>query len=148
MATFVLKNAFVGLGSSAAWKDHTQFVRSVALTHEAETQDETAMGDNSRSSLGALKSWAVEIELNADFASTDMDEDINTKLGQTPTSGGAGYWVTISPTTAVVSATNPRYYGRGLLTSYGPVSGTVGDVATHSLSIMGVGDLNRSTTAT
>jgi len=135
VATFVLKNAEVHLGASTDNRI-TENVVSVAITHEAETQDETAMGDNSRSSLGGLKSWSVEIEALQDFAAGVMDADINTLVGTS-----ANFYS--RPTTAAVGATNPSYSGIVIVTSYGPIGGTVGDAAKVSISCLGKGDLNR-----
>lgn len=145
MATFILKNAYVSLGTTASANDLTNYVRAVAVTHEAETQDDTCMGDDSRSHLGALKNWSAEIEFNADYSTTTLEKTLSTKLGQTPTSSGAGFWLEVRPTTVATTATNPEYEGRAMLVSYGPISGTVGDLATHSVSLIGVGDLTRST---
>lgn len=136
MATFILKNCYLELGGTT-FTDHTV---SVALTHEGETQDETAMGDNSRSYLGGLKNWSAEIEFLQDFAAGSVDATINALVG----TSGAFY---CRPTTAAVGATNPSYSGVVIVTSYPPISGTVGDVAKASVSCLGKGDLTRGTTA-
>lgn len=143
MGTFILKNAYVSLGTTAKSNDLSQYVRAVAVTHEAETQDDTYMGSDSRHHIGALKNWAVEVEFTADYATTSLEKTLSTKLGQGPTSSGAGFWVEIRPEATIATSANPEYEGRAMLVSYGPVSGAIGDMATHSASFVGVGDLDR-----
>jgi len=148
MAAFCLQDAYIGYttgSSTGAINNMSSYVRSVALAQEAEAQDETAMGDNSRYSLGGLKSWAMSLEMNQDFAST---------LGPGSThffgtlSGSTSVWWRVRPTTSAVAATNPEYRGYAMLVSASPVSGTVGDLAITSLEFVGIGDLTRGTSYT
>jgi len=137
VATFVFKNAEVHLGASTGNRI-TANVVSVTVTQDVETQDETAMGDNSRSYLGGLKTWSVELEVLQDFAAGVLDADITTIMG----TSGRFY---CRATTGAVGATNPSYSGVVICQSYTPVSGTVGDVAKASISLIGKGDLTRDT---
>ena len=138
MATEVLKNAFVEFDSV----DLSAFVRSVTLSYEAETQDDTAMGDDTRSNIGGLFSWSAEVEFNQDYSSGAVDDTLFGKVGSTAT-------LKIRKDAGAVSSTNPTYSGDAVLTSYPPIGGSVGDVHTTTASFSPGGSnptLTRSTT--
>lgn len=134
MATFAFTDASVVINSV----DHSDHVRSVTINTEAEDLEDTAMGDTYRSRIGGLKDWSVDIEVNQDFAATEWDASIFSILGTVVT-------ITVKPTSAAVSATNPSYSGSVLVTEYNPLDGSVGDLATSSVSWPGAGTLTRAT---
>jgi len=109
--------------------DMTNYVRSITFTAESETQDDTAMGDNWRSVVGGLKNGTIDVEFNADFDTTAVDDTLWAVLGTSAA-------FEIRPTTSAVGVTNPKWSGVGLITNYTPVTGTVGDLATHTVSIV------------
>jgi len=125
MSTEILKNAFVEFDGT----DLSQFVRSVTLSYEAETQDDTAMGDDTRSNIGGLFNWSAEVEMNQDFSSSAVDDTLFSKVGSTGT-------IKIRKDAGTVSSTNPTYSGDALLTSYPPIGGSVGDAHTTSASFV------------
>ena len=150
MATIVLKDAHFAYStgttsaSTGAQSDLSAFVRSIAIAEECETQDETAMGDNSRYALGGLKSWAISVEMNQDFATTaGYPGALDSIIGST-----IPWWQVRADAATTVCSTNPEYRGYGMLTSIGPISGSVGDLATVAIEIVGIGDLTRGTTTT
>lgn len=135
MASFVFTDAVVTINSVAL----SGAVRSATLNVEADVQEDTAMGDTYRSKLGGLKDWTLELEFNQDFAASQIDATLWPLLGTTTT-------VKIKPTSAATSATNPEYSGTALLSEYPPLDGSVGDVATVSVTFEGAGALTRATT--
>ncbi len=137
MTTEVLTDARVEYDSV----DLSAFVTAVTLTYESEAQDDTAMGDLTRSNLGGLKNWAAEVEFNQDFAAGGPDATLFAKLGLIAN-------LKIRKTTAAISATNPEYSGDALLTSYPPFGNTVGDKATTSASFVPGGASNTLARAT
>lgn len=134
MASFAFTDASVVINAV----DLSDHVRSVTLNVEAEDLEDTAMGDTFRSRIGGLKDWSVDIEFNQDFASSEVDATIFTILGTVVT-------VTVKPTSAAVSTTNPSYSGSVLISEYNPLDGSVGDLATTSVSWPGAGTLTRAT---
>lgn len=134
MATFAFTDASVVINSV----DLSDHVRSVTINVEAEDLEDTAMGDAFRSRIGGLKDWSVDIEFNQDFASSEVDATIWPLLGTTTT-------ITIRPTSSPVGPTNPSYSGSVLVSEYNPLDGSVGDLATTSVSWPGAGALTRST---
>ena len=147
MASFTLKDAFVGFttsASTAGYSNISPFVRSVTLGIEADAPEDTAMGDDWRSYISAgLKNWAVSLEFVQSFSSAAHP-------------GGAKLWNTLGstavswrvrPTTAAASATNPEYRGAGLGLSMGPVDGSVGDAAQMNYEIQGISTLTYGTSS-
>lgn len=134
MAEFVFTDASVVINAV----DLSDHVRQVTLNYSAELQDDTAMGDDTRSRIGGLKDWSMELEFNQDFAAAEVDVTLFPLVGST-------FTVTLKPTSAAVSATNPSYSGTGILESYPPLGGSVGDLATTSVTIQAAGTLTRAT---
>ncbi len=134
MASFAFTNAFVSVNAV----DLSTFVRSVTLNVEAEDLEDTAMGDTFRSRIGGLKDWSVDLEFNQDFAASAVDVSIFSLLGTVVA-------VIVKPVNAAVAVTNPQYSGNVLVSEYNPLDGSVGDLATTSVSWPGAGALTRAT---
>lgn len=134
MAEFVFTDAFVTIDGV----DLSDHVRSVTVNYSADMQDDTAMGDGTRSRLGGLKDWSVDVEFNQDFASSSVDDTLFPLVG-------TSFVVAVRPTSAARSATNPEYSGTGILESYPPLGGAVGDLSTSSITIQSAGTLSRLT---
>lgn len=135
MPVMVLKNAYV-LINAVNLSDH---VKSVTINYAAEILEKTAMSANSKQRIAGLKDWSVDVELNQDFAAASVDATLF------PLVGAAAFAIEIRPDAGVVSATNPKYTGNALLESYPPISGSVGELATVSITLQGDGDLTRAT---
>lgn len=134
MANVVLTNAFVSLNAV----NLSAFVRSVTLNYAAELQDDTAMGDSARSRIGGLKDWSIQIEFFQDYAAGAVDASLFSLVGTT-------FAVEVRHSGAAASATNPKYTGTGILESYQPVGGAVGENLMAPVVVQGVGSLTRAT---
>ena len=141
MGELCFKNAYVLIGSTGSYTQLSSFCRSITINYAAEMLDRTAMKDDSRSRLAGLKDWSVTLELNQDYAASQVDATLFDYVGSTRKR------INIRPTTAATGAANPRFYGNCLLESYTPVAGSVGDLATVSVTFQGEGDLNRAVTS-
>jgi hypothetical protein len=95
---------------------------SVELPIEVETQDTTAFGATFRTSIAGLQTGSITLEFHQDFGAAAIDSVIYPLLGTNAT-------VTVSPTSASVSSTNPSFTGNFLVTQYSPFSSTIGDLA-------------------
>ena len=133
MANVVLTNAFVSLNAV----NLSAFVRSVTLNYAAELQDDTVMGDSARSRIGGLKDWSIQVEFFQDYAAAAVDETLFTLVGST-------FAVEVRHSGASASATNPKYTGTGILESYQPVGGAVGENLMAPVVVQGVGTLTRA----
>lgn len=105
------------------------FTRSLTLNYEAEMLDDTVMGTTgTRSNRPGLKNWSIEAEFLQDYAAGAVDATLF------PLVGAAAFAIEIRPTSAAVSATNPKYTGNAVLETYPPLSGEVGALGTVSAS--------------
>ena len=134
MATFMLNNASVTINSV----DLSSYVTSVTLSQSADNLEDTAMGDTSRSYIGGLKSGTVDIEFNADFAASKTEATIFPLVGTSTA-------VVIKPVAASVSASNPSYTFNAIVTSWDTLNGSVGEIATHSVSWPITGAITKAT---
>lgn len=135
MATFVSTDAYVSVGG-VDLSDHNI---SAEVTYDAEALDDTAMGDSTRSNAGGLKNWSMALEFFQDYAASKTDATIQPLVGSTTTC------TVRAVSTGGVSATSPNYTGLGLIQSYNPISGNIGDMAKASVTVVAAGDLSRAT---
>lgn len=136
MAFLVLTNAKVTINAV----DLSDHVKQVSIKYSADILEDTAMGAASKSRLGGLKDWSADIEFFQDYATGKIDATLF------PLVGAAPFAISIVPVSATVSPNNPNYNGNCVLGDYSPVSGSVGDLTTVSVTFQGDGDLTRSTT--
>lgn len=135
MATFVFTDAYVSVAST----DLSDHVKSVTLNYSAELQDDTVMGDTTRSRVGGLKDWSVEIEFLQDYAASKVDATLFTLVGSTAA-------LVVRPDNSDgVGATNPNYTGTGVLESYSPMGGSLGEMAATTATFQAAGTLSRAT---
>lgn len=111
---------------------------SVELPIEVEEQDTTAFGAEFRTRIAGLKTGSITLEFHQDFGAAAIDSVLYPLLGTNAT-------VSVSPTSATVSATNPTFSGEFLVTQYSPFSSTIGDLATLSVTWPLNGALTRAT---
>lgn len=134
MAQIVLTDASITINSV----DLSTLANQVTLTYEKEAVESTAFGDTGRRYVGGLQNITVDIEFMQDFASTKVEATVFPLVGTSTT-------IVIKPTSAAVSTTNPTYtISNSYLAAHTPVSGTVGELATTSLSFQG-GSLVKTT---
>ena len=139
MATtpFIFKDAEVTIDGV----DLSDAAITASLTRTPETQDQTAMGDDTRQVLSGLKNWSMDFTFHQDFKVSGGPDAVLQAL-----IGGAAVTVTImSDKTAGVSTSNPKYTGSAVCSSYNPMSGSVGDIAVASATFVAAGDLTRAT---
>ena len=130
----MLSNASITINSV----DLSSYVTSVTLSQSADNLEDTAMGDTSRSYIGGLKSGSVDIEFNADFAAAKTEATIFPLVGTSTA-------VVIKPVDANVSVTNPSYSFNAVVTEWDTLNGSVGEIATHSISWPITGAITKAT---
>ena len=127
MAVFVLTDASVTVNSV----DLSTYVTSVTLNYEKDSVEVTAMGSSGHTFTGGLQNISLDVTFNQDFAATKVAATLDALIGLTTT-------VVVKPTTAAVSATNPSYtISNAFLAGTQPVAGSVGDLASMSVSFTG-----------
>lgn len=127
MAVFVLKDAAVTVNSV----DLSDYVTSLTLNYETDSVEVTAMGATGHTFTGGLQNISLDVTFNQDFASSQVAATLDALVGSTTT-------VVVKPTSAAVSATNPSYtITDAFLAATQPVAGSVGDLASMSVSFTG-----------
>ena len=146
MAAFVLVDANVYVQAKASGNtagshvNLTSFVMSATLNYEGDLVEETAMGgDRTRRRLSGLIDWGLELTLKQDFTS-GPDSVLFDLIGNP-----APTIVQVSANGNTISATNPKYWGLAVLSSYTPLGGGVGELSTTPANFMASGPLQRST---
>ena len=133
--TQIFKNAMLIVNNV----DLSASVAQLALSYQAESLDESAMGDNSRKMRGGLKSQGLDVTFHQKF--TCVDATLFSLVGcQTS--------VEVRSCNACSTDTNPRFQGTWLLQSYPPMSGGVGALLDAVVRFEPAGDLSRSVAAT
>lgn len=128
MARLVLTDAYVVLAST----DISQYVTSVTLSSTLDVVETTGMSSTARTRVAGLRDNQLTLEFNQDFASGALEaliypSDATTKIG-------TAVAMTVKPTSAATSATNPEYGFSALITEWQSVSGSVGELATVSVT--------------
>lgn len=103
------------------------YCRSASLSQEAEDQDETAFGDTARAFIGGLKAGTLDLEFNQDLGSSATHQTIQPLLGTVVA-------FTLKYDSGTTTTTNPEAQGNVLITGYPFMDGSVGDLATVSVS--------------
>lgn len=136
MAIFAFLDARIEINSVVA----STWSKKVTLDIEVVDLDSTTFGGSGwKTVLGGLKSGTVSVDLNQDFAASQVDATLWPLLGTL-------FTVKVRPTSGSISATNPEFSGSCLLTKYSPLDGSVGDLAATSISIPTSGVWARATT--
>lgn len=136
MSVQAFKDAYVEVDGT----DFSGFVKQCTLTYSAEALDKTGVGDTTRSRIGGLKDWTLDLEFYQDFDALSVDAVVF------PLIGSSTFTFAIRPSTTAASSTNPSYNGTCYLESYTPLAGNVGELMMTPLRILAGGDLSRTTT--
>lgn len=126
MAKFVLKNPIITI-DGVNLSDH---ISSVTIETTFDEVDVTAFGSNYKEILQGLGDATITCAVFQDFAAGSVDATL-WPLSQS----GASFPVTVKATNAAVSATNPLYSMTGVLLSYSPIAGAVGEASTTDVTI-------------
>ena len=124
MAKIVLTDVVVVLNTTNNISDH---VASVTLTTDVNEVTTTAFGDTAVTRVGGLKDSSVQLEIHQDFAASNIESIVYPLIGTVVP-------MTIKPTSGAISATNPEYQFNVLISSWTPIAGAVGDLATVSVT--------------
>ncbi len=128
MARIVLTDAYVALAGT----DISQYVTSVTLSSTLDVVETTGMSNTSRTRVAGLRDNQITLEFNQDFASGALEALIypSDNLSKIGTSVA----MIVKPTSAATSATNPSYSFSALISEWQSLSGSVGELATVSVT--------------
>ena len=127
MAVLVLTNAYISV-NSVVLSDHGN---NVTVNYEVDQIEVTAFGDGGHKFTGGLQNNSVEMTLNQDFATSNVEATIYPLVGTTTT-------IIVKPNGSTTSATNPSYtITNAYLAAHTPVAGAVGELAQTTLTFTG-----------
>jgi hypothetical protein len=102
-------------------------IAAVTLDITADEIEVTSFGDSYRRRIGGLKDASVSLDFHQDFGAGAVDALLFPLMGQTVA-------IKIAPTSGTVTATNPEYRFDALVTQYQPFAGSIGDLASLSIT--------------
>jgi hypothetical protein len=138
LAKFYAQDYKITIGTTVISDD----IASVTLDITADEIETTSFGaaGGYRTRIGGLKDASVSFDFHQDFGAGSVDSLLFPLMGSTVA-------VKISPTSGTVTATNPEYRFTALCTQYQPFAGSVGDLATLSVTWPVSGEVVRGTAA-
>jgi hypothetical protein len=135
MPKMVLLAGFVSLNAN----DLSSNANKIELTTEVEEKDVTTYGSLGwKEVLGGLKSGGLALEFKQDFAATRLDAVMWPLLGTVVP-------FVVRADQGAVSTSNPNYSGNVLVKAWNPLTGSVGDDASVSVSYSTSGVVSRAT---
>ena len=114
--------------------DLSDHVSSVSVNSEKDDVDLTAFGDDLHVHGVGLGDGSIEMDVYQDFGAGSVHV--------TPSAiytAGEAVPIIVKPTAAAISATNPAITMDGLLMSYSPLAGSVGEASTMSVTFQNGG---------
>jgi len=118
--------------------DLSQSIHAATLDISANEVESTTFGNTYKTVAGGILSGSVKLDFYQDFAAGSVDATIFPLLNTIAT-------VTIVPTSASVSATNPKYTATVLINAYQPINANIGDLAGFSVTWPTTGTVVRGT---
>jgi len=111
--------------------DLTDMCTAATLTYLVEALEDTAFGTNSRTYTADLVNNEVTLTMYASFAATETYATLQPLVGTKTT-------ITLKPTSAVDSATNPKFVLTDCyLESLPVINASLGELSTYDLTFMG-----------
>ena len=122
--TTFLNNTLVVTLNSVDLSDQ---VTAVTINQTFDELETTSMGATSHTFVKGLESSTVTLDFLNSYAASEVAATLQAAYGTTVA-------LTIKATSAAISATNPEYQTTILVNNLTPVSGSVGDLSTQSIT--------------
>ena len=130
-ATF-LSNATISITQGATTTDLSDQGNAVTITVGFDSLESTAFGDTGHRFTQGLQTVDVSIDFFLSYGATEVEAILASCVGTGTTV------LTISPSGATESATNPEYViTNAMLASFTPINSTVGSLATVTAQFTG-----------
>jgi hypothetical protein len=130
--TTFLSNATIGITQGVTTTDLSDQANACSITIGQDSLESTAFGDTGHRFTGGLQSVEVSITFFLSYGAAEVEAILASCVGTGTTI------LTISPSGATESATNPEYViTNAMLASFTPINSTVGELATVEASFTG-----------
>jgi hypothetical protein len=123
MARLVLTNASVVFGTT----DLSDHIASVTLNSTFDIVETTAFGNTAKTRVAALADNSVTFEFHQDYATSSVEQTIYPLLGTAVS-------VVAKPVAGTTTTINPQYTFSTLVSEWTPLNGSVGELATASVT--------------
>jgi hypothetical protein len=123
MARLVLTNASVVFGST----DLSSYISSITLNSTFDIVETTAFGNTAKTRVAGLADNSVTFEFHQDYATSAVEQTIYPLLGTAVS-------VVAKPVAGTTTAVNPQYTFSALVSEWTPLNGSVGELATASVT--------------
>ena len=134
MAKIVLTDAKVTI-NSVNLSDH---IASVTLDTKTDVVETTALSNSAKTRVAGLQDHSVTLEFHQDYAASNVEATIYPLLGQATT-------VVVQPTSSAVTTSNPTYTFSAVVAEWQPLKGTIGSLATASVTWPISGTITKAT---
>ena len=135
MARLVLTNASVVFGST----DLSSYISSITLNSTFDIVETTAFGNTAKTRVAGLADNSVTFEFHQDYATSAVEQTIYPLLGTAVS-------VVAKPVAGTTTAVNPQYTFSTLISEWTPLNGSVGELATASVTWPISGAITKATT--
>jgi hypothetical protein len=130
--TTFLSNATIGITQGATTTDLSDQANACMITIGQDSLESTAFGDTGHRFVGGLQTVEVSITFFLSYGATEVEAILASCVGTGTTI------LTISPSGATESATNPEYVLTNcMLANFTPINSTVGELATVEATFTG-----------
>jgi hypothetical protein len=123
MARLVLTNASVVFGTT----DLSDYISSISLNSTFDIVETTAFGNTAKTRVAGLADNSVTFEFHQDYATGEVEQTIYPLLGTAVT-------VVAKPVAGTTTTINPSYSFSTLVAEWTPLNGSVGELATASVT--------------
>jgi hypothetical protein len=135
MPRLVLTNASVVFGST----DLSDYISSISLNSTFDIVETTAFGNTAKTRVAGLADNSVTFEFHQDYATGEVEQTIYPLLGTAVS-------VVAKPVAGTTTAVNPQYAFSALVSEWTPLNGSVGELATASVTWPISGAITKTTT--
>ena len=138
MAKLVLTNPRVILGSTnfSGGVDLSDHITSLSINTNFDLVEVTQVGDIAKKMVAGLEDNSVTFEFQQDFGTLSVEDVIYPFRG-------LNLECKVKPVNAAISATNPEYQFKCVVSQWSPLSGGVGDLATVQVQWPIFGAINK-----
>ena len=123
MARLVLTNASVVFGST----DLSSYISSITLNSTFDIVETTAFGNTAKTRVAGLADNSVTFEFHQDYATSAVEQTIYPLLGTAVS-------VVAKPVAGTTTTVHPQYPFSTLVSEWTPLKGSVGELATASVT--------------
>jgi len=136
MARIVLTNAFISVGGV----DLSDLVASVTLSETFDVVETTAFSSTAaKTRVAGLEDNSITLEFHQDYATGEVEQTIYPLLGTAVS-------VVAKPVAGTTTTINPQYAFSALVSEWTPINGSVGELATASVTWPISGAITKTTT--